>query len=213
MSSMLVPVTGSRLKPLRIGDLDDVGDAEVAGTVTMSGRGTMTSRTIVSPNSSSDSMSSALLGLDHLVLDGQVGDGEQLLLGDERALLQALAGEDHVGEADEAREIHRSGGNAGQGGDRPGGAERGPLGVLDGPRLRRHLGEDEEHGDVEHGDGDEARAAGREVAEDQRLDRLAGEHDEQQRVEPLLVLDEPQQGRAPPAVVSASAWALGWTRG
>ena len=43
----------------------------------------------------------ALLVLDHLVLGGRVGDAEQLLLRHERALLQALAGQEHVGQADE----------------------------------------------------------------------------------------------------------------
>ena len=51
-----------------------------AVTVTMSVRGTITSRTTVSPSSMTDSMRRALLGLDHLVLDGEVGHGEQLLL-------------------------------------------------------------------------------------------------------------------------------------
>ena len=57
-----------------------------AVTVTMSVRGTITSRTTVSPSSITDSMSCALLRLDHLVLDRQVGDGEQLLLRGVRAL-------------------------------------------------------------------------------------------------------------------------------
>ena len=56
-----------------------------AVTVTMSVRGTITSRTTVSPSSITDSMSRALLGLDHRVLDRQVGDGEQLLLRGVRA--------------------------------------------------------------------------------------------------------------------------------
>ena len=68
-------------------DLHHVADPEVAAsTVTMSGRGTITSRTTVSPNSMIDVDELALLGLDHLVLDGHVGQGQQLLLRDERAL-------------------------------------------------------------------------------------------------------------------------------
>ena len=44
----------------------------------------------------------ALLGLDHVFLDRRVGQGEQLGLRHERALLQALARQQHVGQPDEA---------------------------------------------------------------------------------------------------------------
>ena len=40
----------------------------------------------------------ALLVLDHLVVGGRLDDAEQLLLGDERPLLEPLAGQDQVGE-------------------------------------------------------------------------------------------------------------------
>ncbi len=43
----------------------------------------------------------ALLRLDHRVLDRQVGDGEQLLLRRVRPALEALAGEEDVGEPDQ----------------------------------------------------------------------------------------------------------------
>ncbi len=43
----------------------------------------------------------AFLPLDHVVLDRRVGHGQQLLLGHERPLLDALAGQDEVGDADE----------------------------------------------------------------------------------------------------------------
>ena len=52
----------------------------------------------------------ALLALDGLLVGGDVGHRADLLLGDERALLQALAREDDVGDADEQRDSDRSGG-------------------------------------------------------------------------------------------------------
>ena len=45
----------------------------------------------------------ALLVLDHLVVGRRADDAEQLLLADERALLEALAGQQHVGEPDQRR--------------------------------------------------------------------------------------------------------------
>ena len=78
----------------------------------MSGRGTMTSRATVSPNSMMRLDELALLVLDHLVLGGRLDDAEQLLLRHERALLQTLAGHEHVGQPDQAAvEMSRSGGN------------------------------------------------------------------------------------------------------
>ena len=44
----------------------------------------------------------ALLVLDHLVLGRRLDDAEQLLLADERALLEALARQHHVGQPDQA---------------------------------------------------------------------------------------------------------------
>ena len=72
-----------------------------ASTATMSGRGSITSRTTVSPNSKIEWMSSSLLALDGVLVGGDVGHRAELLLGDERALLQALAREHDVGDADE----------------------------------------------------------------------------------------------------------------
>ena len=43
----------------------------------------------------------ALLVLDHLVLGRRLDDAEQLLLADERTLLEALAGQQHVGQPDQ----------------------------------------------------------------------------------------------------------------
>ena len=92
----------------------------------------------------------ALLVLDHVVVGRGADDAEQLLLVDERSLLQALAGQQHVGEADESpadepqrRERHQPVG-------RPGGEQRRPLGRQHGPRLGHRFGDDEEHDDVEH---------------------------------------------------------------
>ena len=98
---------------------------------------------------------------------------------------------------------------AGEGGHRAGRQQRGPLGVQDRPGLGGDLGEHEEHRDVEDADHHQAEAAAGDGAEQQRLHRLAGQHDEQQRVEPLLVLDQPEQVRPERPFVSASAWALG----
>ena len=92
----------------------------------------------------------ALLVLDHLVLGGRLDDAEQLLLADERALLEALAGQEHVGQPDQAaadraqrRERHQPLGDRAV-------SSAGPLGVQHRPRLRHRLGEHEEHDDVEH---------------------------------------------------------------
>ena len=67
----------------------------------MSGRGTITSRTTVSPNSMIEWMSSRSSRSIDVLVGGDVGHRAELLLGDERALLQALAREHDVGEADE----------------------------------------------------------------------------------------------------------------
>ena len=53
-----------------------------ASSVTMSGRGTITSRTTVSPKSMIEWMKAALVGLDHVLVVGHVGHGQQLGLGD-----------------------------------------------------------------------------------------------------------------------------------
>ena len=72
-----------------------------ASTPTMSGRGTMTSRTTVSPNSKIEWMRRRSSRSIDLLVGGHVGHGADVLLGGVRALLQALAGEDDVGHADQ----------------------------------------------------------------------------------------------------------------
>ena len=69
--------------------------------ITMSGRGTITSRATVSPNSMMLSISSrsscSITSSSAAALD----DAEQLLLADERTLLEALARQQHVGQPDQ----------------------------------------------------------------------------------------------------------------
>jgi hypothetical protein len=138
----------------------------------------------------------ALLGLDHLVLHGQVGHRQELLLRRVRAPLEALAGEQHVGEPDQPPRHEAQRTPAGQRLDRAGGGQRGAVGVLDGPGLGGHLGDDEEERDVDergrhHAPASE-QAAGQD-AEQRRLHELGRQHDEQRGVEPLLVLHQRQQ--------------------
>ena len=104
----------------------------------------------------------ALLGLDDVLLHREVGHGEELLLRRVRAPLEALARQEHVGEADQAARQQPERAAAGQRAPHgPGGGQRGTVGVLDGPGLRRHLGHDEEQRDVEHRGADDAPAAER----------------------------------------------------
>src|SRR5690625_7313329 len=62
----------------------------------------------ITPSESSLSLHDALpiegplLVLDHLVLEGDVDGGEELLLADEGPFLQPLARKDHVGQPDQA---------------------------------------------------------------------------------------------------------------
>ena len=155
----------------------------------------MTSRARVSPNSMIDSMSSALLVLDHLVLGRRLDDAEQLLLRHERTLLQALARQQHVGEADQAA------------GDEPQRRERherrgvvravmsaARSRVQHGPRLGQRLGQHEEHDHVQDEADEHTDRAEQPVGQDrgeERLPRLQdGDHHEQRVDEPLRVLDQ-----------------------
>ena len=106
-----------------------------------------------------------LLALDHLLLHGDVGHGEQLLLRQERALLEALAREQHVGQPDEAGGQHPHRRETHDRGHRPGREQRGPLRVLESPRLRRGLGEDEDHHHLEGGGDGHTQGAEESLAE------------------------------------------------
>ena len=94
---------GEPAEPVEDRDLDDVGNPEVAGDGHHVGPWDhhLADDRVAELEQGLDEL--ALLGFDLLGLHGHVGDGEQLLLGDERPRLQTLAREDHVGQADEAR--------------------------------------------------------------------------------------------------------------
>ncbi len=66
----------------------------------------------------------ALLVLDHVLFDGDIGEREQLLLRDERPLLQALAGEDDVRQPDEPTRDHPDGREGHERRDRSGDEQR-----------------------------------------------------------------------------------------
>ena len=141
-----------------------------------------------------------LLALDHVLLLGHVGHGEELLLGDERALFQALARDDHVGKTDEATGDEAQRRETQQGVDGAGRQQGRPLRMLHGPRLGRGLGEHEDHADLEgDADGDAPRT---EVVAQQPdeggHDHLAGEQQQEDGVEKALgVLDQAGEGDRP----------------
>ena len=101
MSSSSSACTGSRLMPCSIARSSAAGDGGVVGDDDhvrprhhhLAGDG------VAELDDALDQL--ALLVLDHLVLGRGLDDAEQLLLADERALLEALAGQDHVGQPDQ----------------------------------------------------------------------------------------------------------------
>ena len=146
------------------------------------------------------------LGLDDVALDGHVGHGQQLGLGDQGAHVAARLADEQVGQADEPGGHHAHRPEADQARHEGGGQQGGPLGMVDGPVLRDGLGEDEDHHDLEDGGGHHP--PGAEPADGQDADQgghhqLADEHQEEDRVEESLgVLGEPDQDLgAPPALV------------
>ena len=90
-----------------------------------------------------------LLALDRLLVGRDVGHRADLLLGDERALLQALAREHDVGEADEAARQHAQRREVREEPQQRRDAQRGAFGVLDRVRLRRDLADHEEQHDLQ----------------------------------------------------------------
>ena len=135
-------MTGSRLNPCSITTSIASATAEVAGHGDHVGprHHDLADDGVAELDDRLDEL--ALLVLDHVFLDRDVGEREQLLLGDERPLLQALAGEDHVGEPDEPRATPSgAAGSATSAATGRADEQRGPLGVLERPRLRRRLGE------------------------------------------------------------------------
>ena len=101
MSSPSSPCSGSRLKPWAMARSSAAADRRVVGHDDhvrprhhhLAGDG------VAELDDALDEL--ALLVLDDLVLGGGLDDAEQLLLADERALLQALAGQQHVGQPDQ----------------------------------------------------------------------------------------------------------------
>ena len=147
----------------------------------------------------------ALLVFDDLVL-GRLGDDpEQLALGHERSALDALAGKDPVGQADQALGDHAQRPEPHQPGCRPRRHQCGLLAVQHGPRLRDRLGEHEQHDDVEHETEDRtprAEQAGEQERAERRRRRLQDVDREQDGVEELLrLLDEALQRPPAPRVL------------
>ena len=103
----------------------------------------------------------ALLALDRVLFGRDVGHGADLLLGDERALLQALAREHDVGDTDEAARQAAQRREVGEEPQERRDVERGAVGVLHRVRLRRHLADHEEQHDLQHDADDDADRARR----------------------------------------------------
>ena len=101
----------------------------------------------------------ALLGLDHVPLQGHVGHGQQLRLGHRRAEVLALLADEQVGQADQGPRHHPHRPEPDDGRDQRGAEQGGPLGVVDGPVLRHRLAEDEDDHDLEDGGRDHAPGA------------------------------------------------------
>jgi hypothetical protein len=146
-----------------------------------------------------------LLVLDDVLGQGGVGHGQDHLLRHVWALRYPAAGQDEVGDADQAPGGYPQRSEGHQQADERCGGQGGPLAVLDGPGLGGQLGEDEDDHHLEHG-GDEHPDATEDVLghhTDQggghQRAQLKGEEDDGQH--PLGVLDQAQQGGAVPAVL------------
>ena len=159
MSSMPCSYTGMRLKPAAMTTSMASATVARASMATMSGRGTITSRTTVSPNSMIEWMSwrsSRSITSSSTATSARASSSSSDTNG---PVLQALAGEDHVGQADQAPGQQPQRREAARGGHQRGGEQGGPLGVLHGPGLGHRLGEHEDHDHLEGGgDGDADRA-------------------------------------------------------
>ncbi|MEZ5207892.1 MAG: hypothetical protein R2690_13155 [Acidimicrobiales bacterium] len=130
-----------------------------------------------------------LFGLEHLAAHGLVGHGEDLLLGDERSVRQALARQDHVRQPDQRprRQPHRRRGD--QPTHRAGDGQRRPVPVQQRPGLGRRLRHDEHDDDVDergHRHAPRPEPAVGQDAGERRLHELAHQHDEQHRVQEAL---------------------------
>ncbi len=91
-----------------------------------------------------------LLALDLVLVGRDVRHRAEVLLGDERSLLQALAREQHVRESDQAAREEPQRREVRDGPEEAGHAQRGAVRVLDRVRLRRDLADHEVHEDLDH---------------------------------------------------------------
>jgi hypothetical protein len=140
----------------------------------------------------------ALLRVDHRVLDGDAGQREQLLLGHGHALCPTLAGDDHVGRADEQpREPAQRREQRDRLRQRDNG-QRGALGGKQRVRLGDGLGEHEDHEQLDEERDDDARRLPPLVDEhrhDRRRAEVAGQQHEQHRVEhPFALVEYAHEG-------------------
>ena len=143
------------------------------------------------------------LDLDRVLLGRDVGHGADLLLGDERALLQTLAREHHVGDTDEEIRRPAQRREVGEEPQHRRDGQRGTFGVLHRERLRRHLADHEEQDDLQHDADDDAPRAGGALEQhtDERRRGQLGDEDEQQHdVEGLLGVFEHRRQATRPLV-------------
>ena len=150
MLSVLPSYAGMRENPASIAVRIPSSTVASISIATMSGRGSITSRTTRVAELEDRVDELALLVLDALLVGRDVGHRLEVLLGDERALLQPLARHHDVGEADEPAGEGAQGREVRDGVEEPGAAQRGAVGVLDRVRLRHDLGDDEEQHQLEH---------------------------------------------------------------
>ncbi len=135
---------------------------------------------------------------DDVVPLGLVDHGLDLVLGHERAALQALAGGDHVADGDQQPGELPEAGEAGEEVHERGHEQRRPVGVLDGVGLGRHLGADEgDHGHDGGRDDHPEPAADEPVhhrGEQGGGEELDHQHQQQDQVEePGRLLDQGQE--------------------
>ena len=148
-----------------------------------------------------------LVTFDRLVQGGDVGEGEQLGLGDVGAARAARP----PGVIKRARPMSAPETTAGrrepdEGRDERRGQQRGAIGVAYGPLLRHGLGEHEDHDDFESrrdGDADRAEHLSGDDADERGGDELAEQDEQQDRGEERFgLLHEPaQRARSPLAGV------------
>ena len=130
-----------------------------------------------------------LLGLDDVLLLGDVGHGQELPFGDVGALASLTRGQDEMGQPDErgGQQAYRR--KADQGRDERSREESSPLWVLHGPVLWDRLGQHEDDGHLEDGGERHAQGAEQVLGDDTHEgggDQLADQHQEEHGVEEAL---------------------------